>query len=143
MENNRVTQKILVLITAQQRALKLIDYGFSLANINRAQLHILHVQKGNSVFDDNDSLKKLQDAVNHGANLGASVHIDCENDVSKYIGEFVKREKITHVVMGESIKEGSKSKYNQKNQILEVLPEEVNVYLFSEEVKAEKEYKIV
>lgn len=139
MANKDATQRVLVLITAQETAAKLLDYGFSLAKINQAELHALHIQKDGNVFQNNSSLQKLQSVINHGAKLGASIHLECQNDIAGCIGGFVRKEGITHVVLGDSAKGEAQKKYNEKNHILDSLPGSVSVYVFSQTEQAPKD----
>lgn len=127
-------EKILVLVTAQRSALRLIEYGFSLAREYGGELHILHVQQGNSVFESNDTLRLLQSLVEYGGKRGGVIHLACERDIAAYIGAFAEREGVTRVVMGQGVpvvtKKGKKKKVPMASEaILAALPEGVEVFL--------------
>ncbi|MDD3394671.1 MAG: hypothetical protein EOM28_00520 [Clostridia bacterium] len=126
-------EKILVLATAQRNALRLIDYGFSIALANDGELHILHIQKGNSVFDGRHTLKRLQELIDYGSRLGACIHVQCDMDVARCIGSFVEKEEITRVVMGESGQEENEKALSECDRILEVIPEEVRLHVVARE----------
>lgn len=126
-------EKVLVLVTAQKNALRLIDYGFSMSLANDGELHILHVQKGNSVFDGNDTLKRLQELIDYGSRLGACIHVQCDNDVSKYVGKFVKKEKITRVILGEGPLGKEERDFSEWERIIDVIPEEVMLHVVAKE----------
>lgn len=138
-------EKILVLVTAQKSSLRLIEYGFAAAQGCGGELHILHVQKGDSVFESNDTLKLLQNLVDYGCRRGGIIHLSCEDDVADCIGHFAEKEGITQVVMGRPPmqKEGRerKKRVQEFEKILANLPEEVEVLLYPpvQEEKAEKQ----
>lgn len=125
--NTEKNEKVLVLATAQKNALRLIDYGFSMALANDGELHILHVQKGNSVFDGTDTLKRLQELIDYGGRLGACIHVLCDNDVARCIGNFVEKEGITRVILGEPPQEKHEKAIGEWDRIIEVIPEEVRL----------------
>lgn len=138
-------EKILVLVTAQKSSLRLIEYGFAAAQGCGGELHILHVQKGDRVFESNDSLKMLQNLVDYGCRRGGIIHLSCEDNVADCIGQFAQKEGITQVVMGRPPmqKEGreKKKRAQEFEKILAHLPEEVEVLLYPpvQEEKAEKQ----
>lgn len=140
----KALEKILVLVTAQKSSLRLIEYGFALAQSCGGELHILHVQKGNSVFESNDSLKLLQTLVDYGCRRGGIIHLACEEDVAEYIGDFAEREGMTQVILGQPPqtegKKGKKKRENQFEKILNALPEGARVLLYppAEEEWAER-----
>lgn len=127
-------EKILVLVTAQKSSLRLIEYGFAAAQGCGGELHILHVQKGNSVFESNDTLKLLQNLADYGCRRGGVLHLSCEDDVAGCIGQFAEKEGITQVVMGRPPMQregkGRKKRVQEFEKILEKLPEEVEVLLY-------------
>lgn len=126
-------ERILVLVTAQKNSLRLIDYGFSLSLAEDGELHILHVQKGNSVFEGKDSLKRLQELVDYGSRLGASIHVQCDQDVANCVGNFVTKEGITRVILGESPQEKKEKELGEWDHILEVIPEDVKINVVARE----------
>ncbi|WP_304507079.1 hypothetical protein [Anaerotignum sp.] len=127
--NTEKNEKVLVLATAQKNALRLIDYGFSMALANDGELHILHVQKGNSVFDGTDTLKRLQELIDYGVRLGACIHVLCDNDVAKCIGNFVEEEEITRVILGEPPKGKNEKVLSEWDRIIDTIPEEVRLHV--------------
>ncbi|WMI81451.1 hypothetical protein [Anaerotignum sp. MB30-C6] len=135
-------EKVLVLVTAQKNSLRLIDYGFSLSLADDAELHILHVQKGNSVFEGKDSLKRLQELVDYGGRMGACIHVQCDLNVAQCVSRFVKKEGITRVVLGEAPQEKQEKVLGEWDRIIQVIPEEIKINVVAKE-KAERERLIV
>ena len=138
-------EKILVLVTAQKSSLRLIEYGFAMAQACGGELHILHVQRGSSVFESNDTLKLLQNLVDYGCRRGGIIHLSCEDNVAACIGRFAEKEAITQVIMGRPpLPEGEKNKRKRVHEferILEALPSSVEVLLYppaEEEAQADK-----
>ena len=127
--DSKKKEKVLVLVTAQKNALRLIDYGFSMALANDGELHILHVQKGNSVFDGTDTLKRLQELIDYGSRLGACIHVQCDNDVATYVGSFVEKEGMTRVIMGEGPTAKREKDHSEWEHIIDAIPEEVRLHM--------------
>lgn len=136
--NTEKKEKVLVLVTAQKNSLRLIDYGFSLSLADDGELHILHVQKGNSVFEGKDSLKRLQELVDYGGRLGACIHVQCASDVAGCIAEFVVKEEITRVILGEAPQEKKQKELGEWDRIIEAIPEEVKINVV---IREEKEFQ--
>lgn len=129
-------EKILVLVTAQKKSLRLIDYGFSLSLANDGELHILHVQKGNSIFEDKNFLKRLQGLVDYGSKLGACIHVQCAHNVAECIGDFVEKEAITRVVLGNRSQEDKTELFCEMDNIISIMPTDVKMNVpIKEEVK--------
>ncbi|MGN0135673.1 hypothetical protein [Anaerotignum sp.] len=124
-------EKILVLVTAQKSSLRLIEYGFEVAQSCGGEYHILHVQKGDSLFQSNDSLKLLQNLADYGCRRGGILHLACEGDVAAYIGRFAEAEEVTQVILGQPPapegKKGKKKRESEFEKILAALPEGVKV----------------
>lgn len=133
--NSEKKEKVLVLVTAQRNALRLIDYGFSMALANDGELHILHVQKGNSVFDGTDTLKRLQELIDYGSRLGACIHVQCDNDVAGYVGSFVEKEEMTRVILGEGPIAQREKDMSEWEHIIDAIPEEVKLHVVAREQK--------
>ncbi len=131
--NSEKKEKVLVLVTAQRNALRLIDYGFSMALANDGELHILHVQKGNSVFDGTDTLKRLQELIDYGSRLGACIHVQCDNDVAGYVGSFVEKEEMTRVILGEGPTAKREKDHSEWERIIDAIPEEVRLHVVARE----------
>ena len=125
-------EKIAVCITAQTSSQKLIDYGAEVAQQYNGSLHILHVQKGDSIFQNGQTLKLLTKLLAYGDRCGGMIHVLCDQDVPNCISAFVKQEGITKVIMGEIPNKVAKkySKVQQETQfqkIIAMLPQQVEV----------------
>lgn len=93
--------KILVCITVQENSRRLIHKGYELANNLNGSLHILHIQKGQSVLSHPNDGNLLQELFSFGSQLGGEVYFLCSENILESIGTFVKDNHITHLVIGQ------------------------------------------
>lgn len=100
-------EKVLVGITIQQNSRRLISEGYHLAQELNAPLHILHIRKGETIFDHPESSQLLEELFAYGGELGGEVHFLCSNHVSKTFTDFVKNNHFTHLVIGEPPKDAN------------------------------------
>ena len=100
-EQEKEQESILVLATAQKNSLRLIDQGVALGAKLNKNVHILHIQSGNSIFDGKDNLKQLQRLMHYGISKGAYVHLACDTNLKQAIQDFINKNQIAYVVMGE------------------------------------------
>lgn len=94
--------KVLVCITIQENSRRLIKKGFQTAKNLDAPLHILHIKKGDSIFDTPDSSLLLDELFSYGSDLGGEVHFLCSNNICQTISDFIKDEAMTHLVIGKA-----------------------------------------
>lgn len=94
--------KVLVGITIQENSRRLISAGAELAKSLNAPLHILHIRKGITVFDNPESSLLLQELFSFGGELGGEVHFLCSDHVKQSIFDFIRENHITHFVIGET-----------------------------------------
>ncbi|WP_058485569.1 universal stress protein [Defluviitalea phaphyphila] len=99
-----MTQKILVCITIQQNSRRLIKKGAELANRVGGELHILHVEHGNSILSKNDSAQLFEELFDYASELGGEVHVVCDDKVPERIVKFIKDMNITQLVLGETMR---------------------------------------
>lgn len=92
--------KILVCITIQENSKRLIHKGFELAESIDGELHVLHIRKGETIFDNPNSSKLFEELFVYGSELGGEVHFLCSSDVIKTISDFISHNAISHVVVG-------------------------------------------
>lgn len=97
-------EKILVCITIQQNSKRLIKKGYEMARELGGELHILHIAKGESIFNEPKNGSLLDDLFKYASELGAEVHFECSDDVTKYIASFIKKHDITCIVLGETLR---------------------------------------
>ncbi len=119
--------KVLVCITPQSNSKRLIDRGLETSKKISGELHILHVIKGYDIFESDDSKNLLQYLFDYGTSRGGIVHAISAKDVSITIGQFLKEERITNLILGVSPKEGeicndSVSKEEVYEKILSYVP---------------------
>ena len=139
-------EKIAVCITAQTSSQKLIDYGAEVAQQYNGSLHILHVQKGDSIFQNGETLKLLTKLLSYGDRCGGIVHVLCDEDVPKCIAQFAKEEGITKVIMGELPKMEKKhttkvQKETQFQKIINALPKDIEVIIAKHQQTIQTELK--
>jgi len=97
-------EKVLVCITIQHNSKRLIKRGYEMANELGGELHILHIAKGESIFTESKDGSLLDELFKYASELGAEVHFECSNDVTKYIASFIKDHAITCIVLGETLR---------------------------------------
>ncbi len=136
-------EKIAVCITAQTSSQRLIDYGAEIAEQYNSSLHILHVQKGDSIFQNGETLKLLTKLLSYGDRCGGIVHVLCDEDVPKCIAQFAKEEGITKVIMGELPKEHTTKvqKETQFQKIINALPKDIEVIIVNHQQTIQTELK--
>lgn len=98
----KLNPKILVGITIQENSRRLIDEGSRLSKELGAPLHILHIRRGETIFDEPESSTLLADLFDYAGNLGGEVHFVCGDHISEVFANFVKENQITHLVIGET-----------------------------------------
>ena len=99
--SDKTIDRILVCITAQGNSKRLINSGAQIADETDGELHILHVQVGNSIFNNDDTPRLLEELFNFGSEKGGMIHCYCDENVSKCIGQFTKEKGITKIVFGQ------------------------------------------
>lgn len=114
-----VKKNVLVCITPQTNSKRLIDKGSQIAG--EGKLHIFHMQRGNSVFDDSNAGKLLEELFDYGKTKGGMVHFLSEGDFYVSVRVFALSHKITSIVVGEPPSE-SMSRDDLKKRIAENLP---------------------
>lgn len=136
-----VSERVVVCITAQHNSERLIDEAAALADRLDSELHILHVNKGESIFNTADKPALLDMLFEYGSEKGGMVHMLCCDDVAKAIGDFIEEYNITKIVLGEpplkSLRDkGMESEFDRifdmiKKKNIELImvnrPEKVNV----------------
>ncbi len=99
----KMEQNVLVCFTIQEKSKILISKGADIANDTNANLHILHVRKGDSIFDTPNSTKLTEELFNYGKNLGAEAHFMCSDNIISTVAAFIRTNNITHLVVGAPI----------------------------------------
>ena len=95
------TDKVVACITAQYNSERLIDTAAEVADKFNAELHILHVNKGTSIFNNADTPMLLERLFEYGSDKGGMVHMLCSENVASSIGNFIEEYNITKIVLGE------------------------------------------
>jgi len=96
-------KNVMVCVTQQKTCDRLIQYGNNLLGDNNGELFIIHVAHYKFNFlghsKDGDALEYLYEkALEYDANLT----VVRSNDVAETLADQVKKNKITHIVVGES-----------------------------------------
>ena len=94
--------KVLVGITIQENSRRLIDEGFKISKKLGAPFHILHIRRGETIFDQPESSALLDALFTYGGELGGEVHFVCGEHISQVFSNFIKDNQITHLVIGEA-----------------------------------------
>ena len=94
-------ERVLVCITSQINSERLIDKAADLADTQGAELHILHVQRGDSIFNNSETPKMVSMLCQYGSERGGSIHFYCDEDIAQCIGKFVSEKHITEIVIGQ------------------------------------------
>ena len=95
------SEKVLVCITSQLNSERLIDKAAQLAEEIGAEFHILHVQQGDSIFNNSDTPDMMSRLCQYGSAKGGSIHFYCHENVALCIADFIAQRHITKVVMGQ------------------------------------------
>jgi|GEM_PF-453956 Osmosensitive K+ channel histidine kinase len=101
MKTNDGIERVLVCITAQCNSKRLIDEGAKVASEANGELHIIHVQRGDSIFNNADTPKLLEELFDYGSKKGGMIHFYCDEHITECIGQFVNDKGITKMVLGE------------------------------------------
>lgn len=103
-------KNVMVCVTQQKHCDRLIQYGYEFLGNQKGELFIIHVAHyqikflGNS--KEGEALEYLYEkALEYGANLT----VVRSNDVLETLSELVKKNKITHIIVGESGESEAKS----------------------------------
>lgn len=145
--NTEFREKVLVCITAQSNSHRLINQGAEIADKYNGELHILHVLKGDNVFNNEQTLHLLQQLFVYGSEKGAMVHAYCDENVSDNIAAFVKNEKITKLILGEPptqlVKKNKKQTENHFHKIISGISKSVEIIIVKRKEKNIEQCEIV
>lgn len=92
--------KVLVCITIQQNSKRLINKGYDIAKDNNGELHVIHIRKGETIFESPESSELFEELFAYGSELGGQVHFLCSTNIPQTINDFVTEHAITHLVIG-------------------------------------------
>ncbi|GFI61466.1 hypothetical protein IMSAG049_00625 [Clostridiales bacterium] len=95
------TNRVAACITAQYNSERIIDEAAEVADRLNAEFHILHVNKGTSIFNNADTPMLLEKLFEYGNEKGGMVHMICSENVADTIGDFIEEYGITNIVLGE------------------------------------------
>ncbi len=101
-QQSQISRKVLVCITLQHNSKRLIDEGSNIAQSLDADFHVLHISKGTTIFENEESSKLFQELFRYGASLGGEVHFLCSTHVTDTITSFIRENAITDLVIGEA-----------------------------------------
>lgn len=92
--------KVLVCITIQQNSKRLIEKGYEIAQKINGELHVIHIRKGETIFESPESSQLFEELFAYGSELGGQVHFLCSTDIPLTINDFIVHNAITHLVIG-------------------------------------------
>jgi len=110
---------VLVCITPQTNGKRLIDKGAQV--VDNDKLHILYMQRGDSIFLSESSGSILEELFDYGKSKGGIVHFISGNHFLKGLQKFALEHSIGHFVMGEPL-HGSVTKEKLEKSIQEYIP---------------------
>ncbi|NMA85217.1 MAG: universal stress protein [Epulopiscium sp.] len=136
-------RKVLVCITIQQNSRRLIQKGAEIASNIGGEFHILHVEKGESIFLQDNAAQLVQELFEYASELGGEVHVICDDDVPKRIEQFIKENQITTLVLGKPM-ESKLTQKIEKNVVpyLNRIMQEIEVIVLEREEKNQEEIMI-
>ncbi|ONI41821.1 hypothetical protein AN640_07735 [Candidatus Epulonipiscium fishelsonii] len=109
-------KKVLVCITIQENSKRLISKGAALAKELEGELHILHIRKGDTIFDAPNTSDLFEELFIYGSEMGGEVHFLCSQDIVETICIFIGNNKIKNIILG-----GSKPGLQKFGNIKEIL----------------------
>jgi len=112
--------RILVCITPQSNGARLIDKGFETAA--GGDVHILYIEKGADIFSLESAPALLQELFDYGAEKGGVIHAQCGDNITDEIRKFIKKEDITHVILGEPPKNANIASENVIGELRATMP---------------------
>ena len=110
---------VLVCITPQTNGKRLIDKGAQV--VDNDKLHILYMQRGDSIFLSEASASMLEELFDYGKSKGGSVHFISGDHFLSELQKFAKENNIGHFVVGEP-PQNVMSKEKLENSIKEYIP---------------------
>lgn len=106
-------KRVLVCVTQQKSCERLIDFGVNLIKTDNDELHVIHVVKENWKYfgqlEEQDALEYLFEV---SKKQNAMLTVIKAKDIEKTLADFSEENKITDIVMGESLE-----KSEQQNMI--------------------------
>ena len=116
------TEKVVACITAQSNSKRLIDSAAEIADQLDAQFHILHINKGDTVFSDENTPVLLENLFKYANDKGGMVHMICSDNIAEGIVKFIKEYSISKIVLGQPVNENVIVRFeNQYDNILKML----------------------
>lgn len=116
-------KNVMVCVTQQKTCERLILNGYSMINKNIDKLFVIHVvnEKDNFLNNDSDG-EALEYLFNVSKKVGADLTVLRSKDVINTIYEFAKKNKITHILMGDSPDEDKIENQNITLKLKKLLP---------------------
>jgi K+-sensing histidine kinase KdpD len=90
---------VLVCITPQSNSKRLIDRGAEI--VGNGTLHILHMQRGDDIFVNENTGLMLEELFNYGKTKDGVIHFISGNNFINELEGFTKENDIDHIVLGE------------------------------------------
>ena len=113
-------KNVLVCITPQTNSRRLIDKGSEIAG-EEGRLNILHVEKGDNVFADENAGKLLEELFLYGKTKGGTVHFVTGESFFVTLKIFSIQNKISDIVLGEA-PDGNLKKSDLKDMVEKDIP---------------------
>jgi K+-sensing histidine kinase KdpD len=114
-----IKEKVLVCIIIQENSKRLIDKAVNISQQLNGELHIVHIEKGMSIFSNPTSVIMLENLFNYGKIQGGEVHFISDDDIPKCMVRIIEEMAITRVVIGETM----------RSKIHQLLQKDINSYI--------------
>lgn len=116
-------KKIMVCVTQQKSCERLIEYGVNLVRSEADELHVIHVVKENWKYfgqlEEKDALDYLFEV---SKSKHAALTVVKAKDIEKTLSEFAEKNKITDIIMGESLEHSEQQNMIRRLQMNTKIP---------------------
>ena len=99
----RSNNKVLVCVTPQRNSFRLIKKGASFAKEFDAELFVLYVQNDLDLTRDKKTVELIDELFDMTSKHDGAMYIEVSDDISASIVGFINKNKITHVMLGETM----------------------------------------
>jgi K+-sensing histidine kinase KdpD len=95
--------KLLVCVTPQRNSFRLIKKGSGFAKDFDAELFVIYVQRNLDLKTDKKTAELINELFTLTSEEAGEMHIEVSKDIPGAIAEFINKNNITHVLLGESM----------------------------------------
>lgn len=99
----RSNNKVLVCVTPQRNSFRLIKKGANFAKEFDAELFVLYVQNDLDLTKDKKTAELIDELFDLTSQYDGAMYIEVSDDISASIVEFINKNKISHVMLGQTM----------------------------------------